>query len=88
MHRYCTYVESDSTEKNRILIFVVGICALCFYKKNCKRVNARNLLVFYIFVTLLKTDRSVVGSRDVHSKASNGNQFLITNDEFKLKFRY
>lgn len=64
------------------------MCIVLLQKKNCKRVNARNLLVFYIFVTLLKTDRSVVGSHDVHRKASNGNQFLITNDEFKLKIRY
>lgn len=63
------------------------MCIVLLQKK-CKRVNARNLLVFYIFVTLLKTDRSLVGSHDVHSKASNGNQFLITNDEFKLKIRY
>lgn len=39
---------------------------------------------FSIYSLHCLTDRSVVGSHDVHSKASNGNQFLITNDEFKL----
>lgn len=39
---------------------------------------------FSIYSLHCLPDRSVVGSHDVHSKASNGNQFLITNDEFKL----
>lgn len=84
MHRYCTYVESDSTEKNRILIFVVGICALCFYKKKTVKELMHGTYWFSIYSLHCLTDRSVVGSHDVHSKASNGNQFLITNDEFKL----
>lgn len=60
------------------------MCIVLLQKKNCKRVKIHGTYWFSIYSLHCLTDRSVVGSHDVHSKASNGNQFLITNDEFKL----